>query len=81
MAECLTDRDKAFRNLTYTLDQEMHTVTKTKSTQTTVRVRFHCGQNDYSFNERTWRDMRPEVERYIRQSGIGNITNPPTVPV
>ncbi|PHH92897.1 hypothetical protein CDD83_3728 [Cordyceps sp. RAO-2017] len=79
--EVRKDLRASFRNVTYTLDQEMYTVSRGKSSQTTIRVRFHFSQNDFSFNETTWKSMKPTVERYIRDTGIGNITNPPTVPV
>ncbi|PFH60077.1 hypothetical protein XA68_11495 [Ophiocordyceps unilateralis] len=71
----------SLRNVTYELSPEMHTVSKGKSTQQRIRVRFYFSQTDYSFNERTWRALRPDVERYILDTGIDNITNPPTVPV
>jgi len=71
----------SLRNVTYTLDQNMHTVTRNKNTQTTISVDFDFGQSDFSFNETTWRTLKPTVESYINGTGIDNITNPPTVPV
>lgn len=73
--------DKALRNIVYSLDQEMYTVVKRKSSSQTINVGFYFAQNNFAFNESTWRSLKPDVEKYIKDTGIGNITNPPTVPV
>ncbi|KAH0591829.1 hypothetical protein MHUMG1_10439 [Metarhizium humberi] len=79
--EVRDDLRASLRNITYTLDQEMYTTSKTKSTQTTVSTRFTFSQANFAFNERTWKSMQREVEEYIRATGIGNIKDPPNVPV
>lgn len=59
----------------------MYTVSRTKSSQTTINVEFAFDQTNFSFNERTWKSMQDEVERYIKEIGSGNIRDPPNVPV
>jgi hypothetical protein len=59
----------------------MYTVSKGKGSMTTIHVSWSFEQIDYAFNETTWRSLKAEVEKFIRDTGIGNITNPPTVPV
>ncbi|KAF4582744.1 hypothetical protein GQ602_005888 [Ophiocordyceps camponoti-floridani] len=75
------DLRASLRNVTYEVSQEMHTVTKRKSSETRIRVRFAFNQIDFAFNERTWNSLRRDVERFILDTGIDNITNPPTVDV
>lgn len=64
---------KALRNITYTLDHDMHTILKTKKTLDTIKVRFSFDQNDFSFNIRTWYMMQPEVEKFLQDTGASNI--------
>ncbi|PHH77655.1 hypothetical protein CDD80_385 [Ophiocordyceps camponoti-rufipedis] len=75
------DLRASLRNVTYEVSQEMHTVAKGKSSQTRIKVRFAFNQIDFAFNERTWNSIRRDVEQFILETGITNITDPPTVDV
>lgn len=47
----------------------------------TVKANLSLHLTDFTFNERSWEMMQPEVEKFVVDSGIGNIRNPPDVPV
>lgn len=47
----------------------------------TVRANFSHRLTDFTLNERSWKIMQPDVEKFIVDSGIGNIRDPPGVPV
>lgn len=60
----------------------MHEIVKTKSRLTTIESDFQYDQANFSFNERTWHLMKPEVEKYIKETGVSSsIRGLPTVPV
>lgn len=59
----------------------MHETIQRKNTQSTINVGFEYYNADFAFNERTWQVLKPEVEKFIVDSGIGNISDPPVVPV
>ncbi|PHH60333.1 hypothetical protein CDD82_2314 [Ophiocordyceps australis] len=79
--EVRDDLRASLRNINYVLDQQMHTVSKRKSTMTNIDIYFAFGQADFEFNERTWNRLRREVEEYIEERGGENIRDPPEVPV
>lgn len=59
----------------------MHKTVRHKNTQSTINAGFEYNNADFVFNERTWNLLKPEVEKFILDSGIGNIRDPPDVPV
>ncbi|OAA33981.1 hypothetical protein BBO_09372 [Beauveria brongniartii RCEF 3172] len=79
--EVRDDIRASYRGINYTLDQQVHEVVHRKSSQTLIEAAPTFIQADYAFNEHTWNAMKSEVEKYIIETGIGNIRDPPSVPV
>ncbi|GAB0133125.1 mitochondrial chaperone DnaJ homeolog p [Epichloe bromicola] len=71
----------SLRNITYSLSQDMYMVTKNKSSMTTINDNWDFGITNFSFNETTWKTVKSAVSKYIDDTGIHNIENPPSVPV
>jgi hypothetical protein len=80
MDKGLTAR-QATRAITYTLDQDMHTIVKTKGSQSTIKADFSYNQQDFSYNGMTWQAIKPDVEQLIKNFGISTIKDPYSVPV
>jgi hypothetical protein len=79
--EVRDDIRASLRNISYTLDQRMHEVVRRKRSETFIDVFFSYVQAEFTFNETTWKLLEAQVAKYILDTGIGNITNPPDVPV
>ncbi|KAF1734318.1 hypothetical protein CRV24_005855 [Beauveria bassiana] len=79
--EIRDDLRTSIRGIKYKLDQRTHEIVRMKSSQTSIEALLAYDQANYMFNERTWQMMKPEVEKYILETGIGNIRDPPSVPV
>lgn len=73
--------DLALRSIDYTVGKDMQTVIENKSTQNAINVDFGFSQANLAYNERTWQILKPEVEKYIAGTGIGNIKDAITVQV
>ncbi|OJD09925.1 hypothetical protein ACJ73_10014 [Blastomyces percursus] len=79
--EMKDDIRATFRCMLYSLNQDMKKIIVGKSSYERIELEFHYQYGDYSFNEDTWKTVKPEVQGFINGRSIKQIRDTTKIPV